>query len=1067
MTEATSHMPESAATATAAASATDAPTYYERVSQTMPVEPFAVLVDPGVDDDLARELWAAVEELADDPRFCEYRFYWVNHGQMERRDVNRQGVIAVTPGGQFFARAQARCRLWVCAQGDESYGDPDAAHELAIVEPGAAAAVLQRACVPPRPVKVSVIVPVYNRAVDLAQSLPLLVEQTMADDLEVILVDDGSTDGSAEVLDQWQERYPELLRVYHRANGGAARARNFGLGRARGEYVGFVDADDLVDRTMFQKLYQSAVDQDADVATCGFYRTRKGWSTPFEYLVRRCYGASACQEPGLLVHNSPYVWNKLFRRSFLIEHGLHFNEALRIYEDFLFTYSALVLANRVTKVGECLYSYMFMTGGSLTETFSDKRFDFFPACRALVSVVRQAGLFYQLENSLLFQIMAHGYRVLDYLPQDEDQRTQIKCFNKEFFELLDEFFPWWRDYGYYFKNAHRGRRRFTSRRWLARRMKQTPQERAAEYRERMAEGEAPGAAYARVMAAEPLDPRRVYIDSQHGENLSGNMFYVLKELLTDPSYADCTVGLGYAPHDDVDRRAQFRALLAFYGLDADRVTFLPTETPAQAEFLARSTFLFSDTSLPVWWVKRPGQDYTLTWHGMPLKTCGRHMAQEYERQSNLMRNFSQADHVIFQNREMVQIYQRAYDYGIMGQGQTLLLGYPRNQALVEPQGAWRKAPAPEPGVQRILYMPTWRGTVAQKQSSDHLGTLLAQIDAQLTDAQEFVVKLHPYDAAALDFGDFAHVKPYPAQYEAYDYLATCDALVTDYSSVMFDFACTRRPMVLFTYDKADYLRDRGMYFDLDELGLPQAATVDELVALLSAPADQESLDAFAERFAPVEHGTCAARVCANALQGERPDCPHIPCGTDPVSVVFAHDLRAAHAKELVGWLADGTAGEPVAFTYDMRTIRNKELLLQLPESVALAGSYGAFESVADADQAVLSAFRDDVASVDEHWDDVERLARTEWGRVFGSKPVRQVVVYGFEQWDKLVLAAFAPCQRRVLVLRGLEADLCDQVPKRLLRQFGVVVDLDGGNRLDWHPGRVERTVGCASDLLNL
>ena len=115
--------------------------------------------------------------------------------------------------------------------------------------------------------KVSVIMPIYNVDKYLDRSIDSLLRQTL-EDIEIILIDDGSTDHSKEIIKKYQQLYPDKIIARFIKNSGAAHARNIGLELAQGEYIGFVDSDDYLDRTMFEKLYQLAKSDQADITTC-------------------------------------------------------------------------------------------------------------------------------------------------------------------------------------------------------------------------------------------------------------------------------------------------------------------------------------------------------------------------------------------------------------------------------------------------------------------------------------------------------------------------------------------------------------------------------------------------------------------------------------------------------------------------------------------------------------------------------------------------------------------------------------------------------------------------------
>ena len=178
-------------------------------------------------------------------------------------------------------------------------------------------------------VSVSIIVPCYNVAAYLDQCMESLAGQSM-EDIEIICVNDGSSDRTAEILREWRNR-DGRVRVIDRKNSGVSAARNSGMEAAAGKYIGFVDPDDVVERNMFRRLFDAAVEKDADVAVCGYHEfcdrrgmdmPESGWSPsagffPEEKAERFRRGTPWSRCAGT-------VWNKLIRRELLEENGLRF-----------------------------------------------------------------------------------------------------------------------------------------------------------------------------------------------------------------------------------------------------------------------------------------------------------------------------------------------------------------------------------------------------------------------------------------------------------------------------------------------------------------------------------------------------------------------------------------------------------------------------------------------------------------------------------------------------------------------------------------------------------------------
>jgi hypothetical protein len=206
-------------------------------------------------------------------------------------------------------------------------------------------------------------------------------------------------------------------------------------------------------------------------------------------------------------------------------------------------------------------------------------------------------------------------------------------------------------------------------------------------------------------------------------------------------------------------------------------------------------------------------------------------------------------------------------------GKVLVSGYPRNSALLN--AARREQIRKDcnlEGKKAIVYMPTWRGLLYNKENDKQLRQLeqfFIDIDSKLTESDIFYVKLHPYVKDKMDFSGYSHIEEFPGIYETYDFLSATDVLVTDYSSIMFDYGVTKNKMILFTYDKDEYLEDRGLYLDLEDLGLPITETVDELISELSAK-QQHDYPGFYDRFCINDRLDTPKRIC-DILLGNRED----------------------------------------------------------------------------------------------------------------------------------------------------------------------------------------------------
>ena len=209
--------------------------------------------------------------------------------------------------------------------------------------------------------QVSVILPIYNVSPYLRQCLDSVVCQTLTD-LEIICVDDGSTDNSLEIIREYAEKDPRIV-VLTGPNGGYGKAMNRGLDKATGEYIGIVEPDDYVASDMFEKLYHVAKTNDLDLVKADFYRfTMNGDGTEqlqYEQLDKTgtCYGKLLCphREPGC-IRFTMNTWTGIYRRAFLNHHQIRHNETPGAsFQDNGFFFQTFVYAKRAMIVNEPFY----------------------------------------------------------------------------------------------------------------------------------------------------------------------------------------------------------------------------------------------------------------------------------------------------------------------------------------------------------------------------------------------------------------------------------------------------------------------------------------------------------------------------------------------------------------------------------------------------------------------------------------------------------------------------------------------------------------------------------------
>ena len=211
---------------------------------------------------------------------------------------------------------------------------------------------------------ISIIIPVYNVEQYLNQCIDSIVNQTYKN-LEIILVDDGSTDNSSRICDEYALQ-DKRIKVIHKENGGVSSARNFGLNIAKGEYIGFVDSDDFIERDMYEILIKTLISTNSQIVSCSINNNK--------YVIKQNETFNKKEIFRKIKKLPCSVWNKLFSRVVLNE--ILFREDIFIGEDLLFVFQAFTKANQITFIKDNKYHYR-CEYNNLKKSFNEKNMSVF------------------------------------------------------------------------------------------------------------------------------------------------------------------------------------------------------------------------------------------------------------------------------------------------------------------------------------------------------------------------------------------------------------------------------------------------------------------------------------------------------------------------------------------------------------------------------------------------------------------------------------------------------------------------------------------------------------------
>lgn len=277
-------------------------------------------------------------------------------------------------------------------------------------------------------IDVSVIVPVYNVEKYLEKCLESLVNQKF-NNYEVIVVNDGSPDNSQNIIDKYVENYPELIRGYKKENGGLSSARNYGLKKAKGEYVSFVDSDDYVKADYLSLLYDKAKLGNYDIVVCDIIRKYEN-----NEEILNCYFDKNNTVVKNLLVSLPAAWNKIYKKNLFIDNNIYYPDKL-YYEDLATTGRLLISAKNVAYIDEPLYYYIDREGSIMNQKqYNPKMADTFKSLEILTKYCKDNNYYNEYKDEIEYLYISHllhdcSLRVYRY-EEGKEVIKNIVCFMK-------------------------------------------------------------------------------------------------------------------------------------------------------------------------------------------------------------------------------------------------------------------------------------------------------------------------------------------------------------------------------------------------------------------------------------------------------------------------------------------------------------------------------------------------------------------------------------------------------------------------------------------------------------
>ncbi len=722
----------------------------------------------------------------------------------------------------------------------------------------------------------SIIVPVFKVQGFLRECLDSVLGQSYAD-FEVIAVDDRSPDDCGAILDEYAARDPRVRVLHLPENVGLGRARNAGMPHATGDFLFFLDSDDTLTpgalRAIADRLEETG-DPDGpdgpdgpDVLVFDYARTYWWGGTRRNALARVLAEAgdatfTAAERPEIL-ELLMVVWNKVYRRAYISEHGFRFPPGY--YEDTPWTFPTLLSARRIAALDRICVNYRQRRQGNILSTTSRKHFDVHDQYERVFAYVDAHPELASWRPCLHRKM---GEHCLDILAKPDRLPARDKG---EFFRRTAALF-----------RRHRTQEPVPAglRVLEGNYARYRAQQRATAMRDALGQRaqQARGVAAGRVKRGWSLVQEHRSLDP----NLAVYSAFSHRGVLGDPA-AVHRAARDLAPH-----------IRGVWVVREDQVEHLPPDIEyvipdslGYRQVTARATYFVNNVNWPGTLAKRPGSVHIHTHQGTPLKYMGADLLGKPGARLGLdvpqmLRRADRWDHSLVANRHSELVWDRAYPCRFA----SARTGSPRNDVLVNAKrgdGAGFRFRHGIPADHMVvLYAPTRRDHVR----GGHVDRFdLARFAEDLGEGHTLVVRLHPSltegpargmglaelhrRRVLVDATDEPHVE---------EVMLASDALVTDYSALMFDYANLDRPIVVHADDWGAFTASRGAYFDITAAAPGHVSRCyRELAWLFSSgcwrDADAARLRAaFRARFCEFDDGRAAQRVVRTLMLGE-PDAP--------------------------------------------------------------------------------------------------------------------------------------------------------------------------------------------------
>lgn len=359
------------------------------------------------------------------------------------------------------------------------------------------------------------------------------------------------------------------------------------------------------------------------------------------------------------------------------------------------------------------------------------------------------------------------------------------------------------------------------------------------------------ALYAHFYENLEIEEKTILYESFHGRLMSCNPYAIFKYLLQDERFQDFTHIWVIESSEHIKK--ELRGLKNLILVQRGSYLYL--------RYLASAKYLINNTTFPDYFIRKEGQFYLNTWHGTPLKFLGKYIKTSFMEHRNTQRNFLQCTHMINPNDFTQKVLLKDYDIADIYNGKALVSGYARIDLNLSKQDFLKNRFDIKEGQKVILYAPTYRGNFGEPDFD--FGFITKLLEELCVMPFKVLFKGHHETLMLIEEQKLKIADANDRDIDTNELLSIVDILITDYSSIAFDFMPQDKPIIYYCYDYEKYKKERGMYFDLKDLGLEYCKNKEQVKALLQ---DENFLNQknrythLKERFFPLEDGHSTKRI---------------------------------------------------------------------------------------------------------------------------------------------------------------------------------------------------------------